>query len=322
MIDRIKLYQETGRKAVRYQLEYQRADGCYIWEGYANDAYHKQAYSWGAAGYLEPAHRLLTWVKDNTLQPDGQLAAYNGDVYKLAWFFQGAHRLGRFDLSYPVMSFLLAQQAPCGGFPHLAGDEFIRSLSTCWTGVAALYLGRVDIARTTADWAISMLEQQPDEDKFYFRTTRDGVLVTPDIDPNALHIDTRNPKQDYWEVGLPLQLMCRLYMVTGDQEYLGLAERFFEFKLRCYEDNFTFVGSGKSSLGAALYYLLTGDDRARQAAYRFADFLVETQYPEGGWRDENEADTILIYIDHAAEFNIWLQELCAILPAAEVRWGR
>jgi len=321
MTEKIELYQQTGLKAVRYQVGYQQPDGGYIWEGYADDAYHKQPYSWGIAGYVESAHRLLTWVKSNTLQPDGQLEAYKGDVYKLSWFFQGAHRLGRFDVSYPVMSFLLSCQAPCGGFPHFPGDEFLRSLATCWMGVSALYFGRLDVAQAAAEWAISVLEQQPDESKFYFRTTRYGKLVTPDMDPNALCIDTTKPKQDYWEVGLPLQLMCRLYQATGNGRYLDLAKRFFEFKLRCYEDAFTFVGSGKSSLGAALYYLLSGDERAREAAYTFADFLVETQYPEGGWRDENEPDTLLIYIDHAAEFNVWLQEISATLSAAEMRWS-
>ena len=321
MDERIERYRDTALKAVRYQLGYQLPDGGYIWEGYANDAYHKQAYSWGLAGQAEAAHRLLTWVRTNTLQPDGQLAAYHSDVYKHSWFFQGAHRLMRFDLTYPVMSFLLNCQAPCGGFPHFEGDKYLRSLATCCTGMSAVFCGRLDVAQRAAQWAIGMLQQQPDEGRFYYCTTRDGRLVTPELDPNALHIDTTKPKQDYWEVGLPLQLMVRLYQATGLRTYLDYAQRFFEFKLRCYEDRFTFVGSGKSSLGAALYYLESGDSRAREAACFFADFLVETQYPEGGWRDENEPDLLLIYIDHAAEFSIWLQEIAAILPGADVRWG-
>ena len=322
MDDRLEVYREAALKAVRYQLEYQLADGGYIWEGYADDAYHKQAYSWGLAGYAGNAHRLLTWVRDNTLQPDGQLAAYNADVYKHSWFFQGAHRLMRLDLTYPVMSFLLSCQTPCGGFPHFEGDQYLRSLATCCTGLSAVHFGRLDVAQRCAHWAINVLQQQPDESKFYFCTTRDGRLLTPDIDAaKALHIDTTKPKQDYWEVGLPLQLMCRLYQATGIRTYLEYAKRFFEFKLRCHEDRFTFVGSGKSSLGAALYYLCTGDKRAREGACAFAEFLVETQYPEGGWRDENEPDMLLIYIDHAAEFSIWLQEICATLPAADVRWA-
>ena len=322
MTDRIAQFQQAGLKAVDYQLQYQQADGGYIWDGYAVDAFHKQAYSWALAGKVEPAHRLLTWVRDNRLRPDGQLEAYNGDCYKMAWFFHGAHRLGRFELSLPVFNFLASCQTPCGGLPHFARDKYLRSLATCWTGVAAIYAGRLDIAQRVAEWAISVLHQQQDPDRFYFRTTRDGRLVTPEIDPEgALFIDIAKPKQDYWEVGLPLQLMCRLYMATGNGKYLDFAARFFEFKLRCFDDRFTYVGSGKSSLGSALFYLLTGDTRARDAALSFCEFLVDTQYPEGGWRDETEPDQLLIYIDHAAEFNIWLQEVCAILPSAAIRWA-
>lgn len=321
MKEKIARYQEAGLKAVRNQVEYQLPDGGYIWEGYADDAYHKQPYAWGLGGEVAAAHRLLTWARDNTLQPDGNLAAYNGDIYKLSWFFQGAHRLGRFDLSYPVMSFLLSCETPCGGLPHMPGDKLLRSLSTCWTGISAIYFGRLDVARRAAQWAISVLQQQPDEGRFYYQTTRDGRLATPDIEPGAEFIDTGKPKQCYWEVGLPLQLMCRLYQATGITAYLDYAKRFFEFKLGCYEDNFTYVGSGKSSLGAALYYLCTGDTRARDAAITFMDSLLETQYPEGGWRDETEPDILLIYIDHGAEFNVWLQEISTTLMAAEQRWG-
>ncbi len=320
---RIAAYQEAGRKAVQYQLQYQRPDGGYIWEGYANDAFHKQAYSWALAGAVEPAHRLLTWVRNDRLQPDGRLKEYNGDVYKHSWFFQGAHRLGRFDLTYPVMAFLQSCQTPSGGLPHFAGDPYCRSLATCCSGLSFLYFGRLDLAEQVAAWATSVWEQQPDPARFYFRTTPDGRLVTPEVDPEgALCIDTTRTKQDYWEIGLPLQLMCRLYQVTGTKHHLFWAGRFFEWHLRCAADNFSFVGSGKSALGAALYYLLTGDRRARDSATRFCEFLVATQLPEGGWRDPDyEPDQLLIYIDHAAEFNIWLQEIAGILPGADVLWA-
>jgi hypothetical protein len=70
-----------------------------------------------------------------------------------------------------------------------------------------------------------------------------------------------------------------------------------------------------SSLAAAIHYLNTGDTRARDAVYTCLDFLLETQYPEGGWRGENEPNTLLIYIDHAAEYNVWIQEDVSILAA-------
>src|SRR5690606_1432740 len=182
-------YRRAVRKAVEYQISFQLPDGGYIWDGYATDAFHKQALSWQLSGHYVEALRLSDWVKKNKLQADGQLEGYNGDIYKHSWFFQGAHLLGRFDLSFPVMSFLLSQQAPCGGFPHFAGDELIRSLSTAWTGVSALYFGDLDTAKKIAECSISMLEQQPREDRFYFQMTRDGKLVTEKENSEAQFID-------------------------------------------------------------------------------------------------------------------------------------
>jgi len=314
MADTFQRYHETAQKAVEYQLGYQRPDGGYLWEGYAVDAHHKQAYSWGMAGRFAEAHRLLNWAGRERLQPNGQLKDYNGDVYKHSWFFQGAHRLGRFDLSYPVMNFLVSCQAPCGGFPHFAGDRLLRSLATAWTGISAIYAGRVEVARRAAQCSISLVEQQPDDARFYYKMTRDGRLFVDDSDPDNL-IDVTKPKQAYWEVGLPMMLMCRMYQITGQPHFLDVARRLFEFKLRCFDDNYAWAGSGKSSLAAAIYYLLTDDPRARRAAVRFLDFLVETQYPEGGWRDETEPDELLIYIDHAAEFSVWIREICGILES-------
>jgi hypothetical protein len=317
MNKKLEAFRAAGLRAAEFQLRRQQPDGSFIWEGFVKDAYHKQAYSWAVAGHLAAAHRLLTWVKRNTQLPDGQLRGYGGDVYKQAWFFQGAHRLGRFDLSYPTMRFLLSCEAPCGGYPHFAGDPWTRSLATAWVGVGAVYLGRLDVAERVAECCVRMLEQQPDPQRFYYRTTLDGQLATPDIDPEALYIDLTALNQPYWEVALPWMLMGRLYQATGEKRYLDLAERFFEVKLRCAEDAFANVGSGKSGLAAAIHYLNTGDERARDAAYRFGEFLLETQVPEGGWRGETEPDILLIYLDHAAEYNIWLQEIVAILNSLE-----
>ena len=111
--------------------------------------------------------------------------------------------------------------------------------------------------------------------------------------------------------------MCKMYQATGDKSYLDFAKRFFEFKLRCYNDNFSFWGSGKSALAASNYYMLTGDERDRRAAYEFCDFVVETQTPEGGFRYEDEPDEILIYIDHSACFSVWAGESVKIFESLE-----
>ncbi len=315
MDERLERYRQAGIRSVEFQLQYQQEDGSFIWDENIPDAYHKQPYSWAIAGYVPQAHRLLNWVKHNTLQAEGGLAGYNGDVYKQSWFFQGAHRLGRFDVSYPIWEFLVSCKADCGGFPHMAGDKYLRSLATAWTGVSAIYIGDLDLAREVGECCISMLDQQPDPSRFYFQLTLDGELVTPEIDEGAQFIDANALGQAYWEASLPWMLMGRLYMATGEKKWLEQAERYFEVHRTFAEDVFAAVGSGKGSLAACVHYLNTGDTRARDAAYTFAEFLIETQYPEGGWRGDDESDELLIYLDHGAEYNIWLHELVSALHA-------
>ena len=177
MVDSFQRYREVARRAVEFQLGYLQPDGGYIWDGYAVDAHHKQAYSWSLDGRFAEAHRLLNWVSRERLQPNGQLKDYQGDVYKHSWFFQGAHRLGRFDVSYPVMAFLMTLQQACGGWPLRPELKYARSLSTAWMGISALYFGRLDIAQKTTECCVSMLEQQPDETRFYYQMTPEGKLV-------------------------------------------------------------------------------------------------------------------------------------------------
>jgi hypothetical protein len=312
---RIAQFKQAGLRAAQFTLDFQQPDGSYIWEGYVNDAFHKQSYSWALAGQVEAAQRLLNWVKRERLLPDGQLRDYNGDLYKHAWLFQGAHRLGRFDITYPMSSFIASTQAPCGGLPHFAGNDRCRALAACQAGIAMLYIGRLDFARRVGEWTVSLLDQ-PDENRFYFCTTLDGKLIE---DP-AMSIDFGQPGQVYWEIGLPQMLMCRLYMATGEPEYLDRARQFMDWQMKCHADRFSFTGSGKSGLAAALLYLLTGDLQARAGAYEFGDFLLRTQLPDGSWRNPNWGPEVLYPIDSAAEFNVWLQEIASTLSAADEVW--
>ncbi len=307
MIAPIDAFRAAGQRAVDFQLQFQQPDGSFVWDPEIPDAYHKQSYSWGLAGRLPEANRLINWIARDL----AVLADYRGDVYKLSWMFQGTHRLGRFDVSHHLMNWLVRQQTECGGFPHFAGDRWLRCLPTAWAGVSALYFGRVDVAQLAAQWCLTLLDQ-PDEGHYYYRTTLDGRLATPGVDPGAMFIDMSAPQQPYWEIGLPWLLMSRLHMATGDPVWLERAERFFELHLQCADDRFVHTGSGKSSLAACVYFLITGDERARAAALSFGERLLETQRPDGSWEVGGSA-SLLTRIDAAAEFSVWLQEIAGML---------
>jgi len=326
MKKRVARYQKAGQKAAQWLLGLQHDDGSFTGADFREDVYHKIPYSFSMVGYVPQAHRLLEWVKEHDLQDSGELRHYYSpnvmQVYKDAWIIHGAQRLGRFDISYPVMNFMLPSQAPCGGFPCEGRDEErVWSVTTAWCGHAALYMGRLDVARKAGDCLQQMIAQQPDETKHYFFMTLDGKLITPEIDADAqaidAFVDATQPNQLYWEVGITMIFLGHLYQATGAAEYLQTATSFFEFNLRCRDDVFAHPNSAKNGLGAAIYYSLTRDKRARDAACRLADFLVATQEPAGGWRYEQEDDTLTIRIDHAAEYNIVLHTISSILAVMD-----
>ncbi|MGI6325470.1 MAG: hypothetical protein ACOX1U_00630 [Saccharofermentanales bacterium] len=308
------------RKAVDFQLGFLGEDGSYIWDGYVSDAYHKQAYSWNLVGNNEEAHRLLTWIRDTRLRPDGSLiltddpndTVNNVDLYKHSWTCQGAHRLGRFDVSYPIYQFIKTCERPCGGFPLQRAMPLCRAMTTGWVGVTALYFNDIELARRCADWCISVQEQQPDSNKYYFMTTDDGKLALEK--DGGEFIDNTKLKQCYWEIGFSMILLGRMYQVTKDEKYLDSIKRWLDFLYTCREDVWQYWGSGKAALGAAMYYSFTGDERGIDAATQFIDFVVREQvkiadkdgkYAGGFWFDD-EPDILLIYVDHAACFSGWV----------------
>jgi len=316
--ERIRRYRETAFKAVDYTVGFLQPDGGYIWDGYVPNAFHKQAYSWILAGRIQEGHRLMDWAGRNRLQPDGRLKDYLGDVYKQTWFALSAQRLGRYELSYPVMKYLLSLQAPCGGFPRYEKEDVVRAVASGFVGIAALSFGNLEVAKQAAQSCVDTLDQQAVEDRFYCHMTRDGKVVTEKDHPKALFIDMTQPKQIYYELGVPMWLLCKLHQVTGEASSLDAAKRFFEFHLACREDSFSHVGSGKSALAAAIYYGITDDQRALDAACRFCDFCVETQLPHGSWIDlPKEPDELLYYVDHAACFTVWLLEIALTLESKE-----
>lgn len=322
MDHRIEAYRAAGRKAALFQIAHQRPDGGLTGDDYQEDVYHKSVYSLAVAGFWTEAHRLAGWIWRHDLQASGELRHYYSpgcqQVYKDAWMIHGLHRIGRFDLSYPVMDHLEHFQMPCGGFPmNDRADPYARALTTAWCGVAALYLGRLEVARRAGYCILQMHEQQPEEGRWYYLMLPDGRLVTPTLSDRAECIDAAHTDQCYWEVGIAIQLLCRLRMATGEERYTQVAKRLFEFNLSCQPDGFAHANSGKNGLGAALLYLITGDPRARDAACREGDFLVETQEEEGGWRFPQERDYLVTRLDHAAEYNIWLQEIANVLASMD-----
>jgi len=313
-------YRQAMDKAVAWLGAQQQPDGS-LGEAASPPAVfiYKSAYALGTAGRVEQAGRLLGWIRDHMLDANGQLADAGADgitTYRISWIAQGAHRLAWFDVSRPFLKWLLDRQAPCGGFlPNADAGDVVDTICT-WAGMAALYLGDVDAAERTAAFMQSMIEQQPDPARFYHQMTFDGRLCA--TGDQAPFVDTTQPAQAYYHLGIPMVLLARLYLTTGTRAYLDSALALYDVTRRCAPDAYAYITSAKGMVGTALLYRILGRQDLLDAAVSMADYLARTQHDEGWWTVGDDA-RVGIKIDATAEFCIFLGDLLCTLagtPAA------
>ena len=309
----IQQYIEAARRGAAWLASQQHDDGSIGPPEVEADVYHKAPYAFALTGRVIEAHRLLDWIKANDLRPNGMLRHFDPGLalYKTNWICQGAHRLARFDVSRPVMFYVLTRQAPCGGFFQNAKEQtFVEPVCIAWGGMSALYLRHMDAARNAAQCLSQMVSQQPDSSRFYYRMRPDGELITDG--PGAAYLDMALPAQPYYCLGIAMLFLARLHLATSDATHLDGAQRLFDLTLSCADDAYSYTTAAKSAVGAAILYTVTGDGRARNAAHELAEYLVREQSPEGWWCKPT-ADSLVVRLDHTAEFVAFLSEIAANL---------
>ena len=313
----------------------QRPDGSFRADADGVGAYYKIPYMLATLGRLGEAARLLDWVADHHFTPDGDFraqerkarAAFHDSwpTYSNAWLVQGAHKAGRFDLSFPGAEFILGHQTPAGGFGVLAdGRPELECVCTSWGGLAVLTVGHLEAAKRAGQCLVRLVDQQPHPDRFYFRMKPDGELMV-DAPPGqelGYFVDSGKLEQIYFHPGIALAFLCRLHLATGDEEFAAAGRRIFDFTRRCAPDVYRTPPSGKLGLGAVLLAGITGEREPAAAAREVADYLVGTQQPDGFWllpdlpiyasiKDKNDPE---ITLDITAEFGTFLHEIASLAP--------
>jgi hypothetical protein len=309
-------YVQAAREGVAWLCRQQNHDGSFGDPAHVAMYCYKSAYALGVTGHVVEANRLLSWLKEKMLDADGELRLGAGAgmaTYRIAWLAQGAHRLGRFDVSLPLVRWLLDRQAECGGFRSNVEADHVETICT-WGAMAPVYAGHLDAGTAVARFMESLIEQQPDPTKFYLSMTLDGQLRTGQ---GAAFLDMTKPGQGYYHFGIPMLLLARFYGATGERAHLDTALTLFELTERCAEDAYAHTSAGKSMTAAAILYSITGDERLRDRALQQADFLLSIQQEERSWTVAGNQD-VGIKIDATAEFAIFLTETAATLAAAGV----
>ena len=323
----------SARRGVEWLLAQQTAAGNWRQlETEVYDAYYKGSWALASAGHLDAAHRLLTHVQRTFLAPDGDLEPRLSPLHTViarhycsAYAVLGAQKLDRYEIAAPAMRFLLSQQDPDhGGFYSVKTQpgERLRSdsMSTSMAGVACLAAGQTGAAVRAGDCLLRMVEMQPaPEERFYTTLDAEGRLIT-EFAPEMTEwrvVQTGEPKQRWFAVGLPFVFAILLRDATGEERFARLADELFAFQSRG-ADPWDVPSSGKAGWGCSILYRNTGELKYREIALRVARQIMGYQTPAGYFLigpspagpSEPAVFAPFIY-DVTAEFVLWLTLISA-----------
>ncbi|MBV7335615.1 hypothetical protein KFU94_46695 [Chloroflexi bacterium TSY] len=330
--DTVLRFFQTSERGMNWIAAQQRSDGSFCNREDGVGGYYKVPYALALTGRQREAQRLMNWIAAHHFTAEGDFRAPERKAhepthdawpaYANAWLVQGAHRLGRWDLSQRGTDFLLRYQSATGGFFALDEEtRYLEPVNTSWGGLAALTTGHWEAACRAGDLLARLVEEQPRLDRFYFRMDVEGNLITNV--PTGLelfyYVDATAPKQIYYHPGIALIFLTHLYRATNDMRYLNACQTIFRFTEQCADDIYRFPPSGKLGLGCAQLYALTGNEQARRAAIRLGNYLTDTQTKEGFWILPNEGpytalkkrDGYEIQLDLTAEFSTFLVEIAS-----------
>jgi hypothetical protein len=287
--------------------------------------YYKLPYLMQLAGRVVETHSLLDFISANFQRPNGDFATsgeqktadpvlslYPG--YINGWIAIAAHKAGRFEISLPAWRYLLGFHDPesAGFMLQHAGsgpDGPVEVLMTAHLGMAALYFGDLPRASGAGRMLLRFVALQPDiKHRFFLRVERGGGLQT-DFPAAAAGLHTINADQQgqaWFFIGYPMAFLARLYLATGDPEFLSGAVRYFDFARRCGERLVAEHFAHKVAWGAAELGRASGSPEHLALSAQIADRLIAAQDAGGSWLADQAACT---RFDQSAEVAIWLLEI-------------
>lgn len=317
-------YRRAGHRAVEWLASRIGADGSLGGDCADLACYYKLPYLMQLAGRPADANHLLDRIRDRFLRPGGDLLTSDAEKtldpvltlypgYMNGWIAMAAHRLGRFDLSFPAWGYLRTFWNPeLQAFTIAPAQGGAEVLMTAHLGLNALYLGERDLAEDAGRALGRFLTLQPSpEARFFLRMAGSGALQTDfpakAAGPHVIAAD--QPGQAWFFIGYPMAFLARLYRATGESTHLSTARGYLDFARRCGPHLVGEHFGHKVAWGAAELAGATGDPEPRALSAKIARNLIAAQERDGGWMAGQPIHTRL---DQSAEVAIWLLEIAAL----------
>lgn len=317
-------FSDARDRGGRFLLRQTRADGSFGDPVLGVTEYYKAPAAFLVCGLSHAANRLLSWIRRNGILPDGDFGPRPAGeqnsyyyTYHNAWVIKAAHRMGAFDLARRGMDFLLGFRDPAGGgfYSHpTARDDTTEQDLWVVSGIGwcAVYTGRLDVARGIGRWMWRLMEDQPDYPNALWTVyRRDRGLITEVLDGDDFrYVLTRDESRDqsFYHPGIAAGFLCRLYMATGEKEWLDLAREYMRFCEHVGDYHFKLLRAGKVGWAGAMLYTLTGEAKYRDIAIRVGDNLIQAQLENGAWAWP-EMGLTGPHNDITAEMVVWLDEI-------------
>jgi len=326
-------YFQARDRGIAWLLKQQDTDGS-IAKHLGIGCYYRAPWAFAVTGYDKAALRLVEWIRNHMFAANGDFVGdfsrggyeKNYYAYPNANLIYGAHILRQFDLSYGGMRFMLTlQDAENGGFFNRCdemgptGKQEI--WNTCQAGLTCLVTGHLSAAQKVGAFLKKMWEAQPEpETKLYRMFTPTQGLITdlsslPVGEVGEYVVDATGRRQAYFVPGIAAAFLARLYMATGLDEHLALAESYIQFAMRCSDDQFMRPQVGKVGWGASLLYEITKKYEYRDLAFRVGDYLLDNQFPEGYWLNVHPAIEYHNVLEVTFEFVVHMDTIGTALTA-------
>ncbi len=298
--------------------------------GYPDDlvCYYKLPYLLNVSGQRILANHLLDYMKANFFKESDAITFEKKmtDIplmekfwgYVLGWIAIASQRLGRFDISYPAIEYLVKfQSKEHGGFTTSSSwgvkNTTMDVITTAQLGRLALYCGMKQEAIHAGQFLGWSINHQSDIEKFHYLFIDNEKKHIKDYpkDQEMIYVIKRNePHQAYFMIGLPCAYLVELYNATGNELYLNYAKQYADFALSCHDSLKSFHYSHKVGWAASLLYRYTKDKKYLSLCQEIGEYLMEIQDEEGPWLKNDDAITSF---DQSIENAIWLQEIAVNL---------
>jgi hypothetical protein len=336
LIERLRGVRERGRE---WLLSKVAADGEPA-AARVRNGYYRMPWVLAVLGERETAARVMSWIEREALTASGDLrAGIPREAFTERWatyphslLAEGAWSLERFDTALALVEMLaLDFQDPETGGAYMerpeerTGRQFI--FPTAQMGLAALTVGRRDVADAAFGWFERLWAAQPElPHVLYSSWGPDGLRTVADRDDEFISVvDFRRPRQAFYNPGIAAAFLTRYFMVTREPRARELATSMLALNAGGTEDQWNHWESMqicKFGWGSAWAAEVDPDGDHRRAILRMAQWYVDSQREDGSWvpsgflyPEPNDSHAI----EKTAEHTLWVCFMLASLAGADER---